>query len=115
MRRIAYEMDHQALSLQYWRLRQRNPNSSTPAVERLNELNMPVLAIVGDQDLSYILAAAVYTAENLSSARKAIIRDTAYLPNMERLNEFRCAIAEFLAGLLEVFSLSNPIHHISGA
>lgn len=96
MRKLAYEMNHIALSHEATQLGKRLPNTQVLAVERLNELNIPVLVIVGAQDIPYMLAAADYMVEKTSSARKIIIEDAAHLPNMDHPDEFQRIVSTFL-------------------
>lgn len=67
-----------------------------PANERLVELTMPVLIIVGDKDAQYILDAADYMAQNLPDAHKMMIQNAAHLPNLEFPIQFRNAVEQFL-------------------
>ena len=99
MRALAYEMDLKALSHEARQLGKRLPNTQTPAFDRLSELNMPVLLIVGSHDTPYILAAADYMIENIKSARKVIIEDAAHLPNMDQPHEFQTIVKTFLESL----------------
>jgi len=99
MRRLAYEMDRNALSLEAKHLGKRLPDTQAPAAQRLSELRMPVLVIVGAHDTPYILAAADHMLERIPSARKVIIKDAAHLPNMDHPAEFQRIVATFLDGL----------------
>jgi pimeloyl-ACP methyl ester carboxylesterase len=99
MRRLAYDMNRQGLAHDARHLGKRLPDSSTPAVERLGDLDIPVLVIVGAHDTPYILAAADYMEENLRSARKVVIEDAAHLPNMDQPDEFRLIVEAFLDDL----------------
>jgi pimeloyl-ACP methyl ester carboxylesterase len=96
MRRLLYEMNHKALTNEKKGLGKRLPNTETPAVERLSELRMPVLVIVGEHDTPYILAAADYMKENLPSVKKVVIADAAHLPNMDQPERFQDIVASFL-------------------
>jgi pimeloyl-ACP methyl ester carboxylesterase len=96
MRQLAYDMNRHALALDAKRLGKRLPDAQVPAVERLSELRMPVLVIVGAHDTPYMLAAADYMLEKIPSARKAIIEDAAHLPNMDQPDEFQRTVAAFL-------------------
>lgn len=96
MRRLAYDMNRTALSHDAKRLGKRLPDAQVPAVERLSELHMPVLVIVGAYDTPYILGAATYMVEKIPSARKVIIEDAAHLPNMDQPDEFRRIVTTFL-------------------
>ena len=96
MRRLAYEMNHRALTNEKKGLGRRLPNAETPAVNRLSELRMPVLVIVGEHDTPYILAAADYMKENLDSVQTSVITDAAHLPNMDHPYEFQRMVGDFL-------------------
>ena len=60
MRNLAYEMNRLALAHEAKGLGKRLPNSQMPAFDRLADLTIPVLIIVGAHDTPYILAAADY-------------------------------------------------------
>lgn len=96
MRRLAYEMNRHDLNLDAKNLGKQLPDTPTPAAGRLGELHLPVLVIVGDQDIPYMLAAADYMVEEIPSARKVIIEDAAHLPNLDHPAEFQRLVAEFL-------------------
>jgi pimeloyl-ACP methyl ester carboxylesterase len=98
MRRLAYEMNRRALSLEAKGLGKRLPNTQVPAVERLGELDMPVLIVAGSDDTPYLLAAADYMAEKIPSARKEVIEGAAHLANMNQPGEFRRILDRFLEG-----------------
>jgi pimeloyl-ACP methyl ester carboxylesterase len=98
MRKLVYEMNRQALAHEVKQLGKRIPNTQTPAFNRLNDLEVPVLIVVGEHDTPYILAAADYMVERIPSAQKVIIEDAAHLPNMDHPNEFQAHVTNFLAG-----------------
>lgn len=99
MRKLAYEMNRKALDHEAKKLGKRLPNTDVQAFDRLKELNIPVLVIVGAHDTPYILAAADYMIEKISSARKARIEDAAHLPNMDQPQEFQTIVNAFLESL----------------
>jgi len=99
MRKLCYEMNRQALSHEVKQLGKRLPNAETPAFDRLTDLNIPVLVIVGAHDTPYILAAADYMTEKIPLARKVLIEDAAHLPNMDQPQEFREIVTTFLKSL----------------
>jgi pimeloyl-ACP methyl ester carboxylesterase len=99
MRKPAYEMDRRALSNEVKKLGKRRPNTKAPAFDRLSDLKIPVLVIVGAHDTPYILAAADYMIEKILSAKKMKIQDAAHLPNMDQPDEFQTLITNFLEGL----------------
>jgi pimeloyl-ACP methyl ester carboxylesterase len=99
MRKLLYEMNRKALEYESRQLGKRVPNAEIPAFDRLEDLSIPVLVIVGTHDTPYILAAADYMVEKLPSARKVTIEDAAHLPNMDHPHEFQTAVKAFLDGL----------------
>jgi 2-hydroxy-6-oxonona-2,4-dienedioate hydrolase len=99
MRKLAYDMDRQALAHEVKQLGKRLANTPAPAFDRLDALKMPVLIIVGAHDTPYILAASDYMVEKLPSARKVMIQDAAHLPNMDQPEEFQAVVTDFLESL----------------
>jgi pimeloyl-ACP methyl ester carboxylesterase len=99
MRKLCYDMSRLALDHEVKGLGKRLPNTSTPAFNRLADLNVPVLVIVGAHDTPYILAAADYMLENIPSAQKAVISDGAHLPNMDHPDQFQEILTAFLEDL----------------
>ena len=63
-----------------------------PANDRLAEIRIPVLAVVGGLDTSSTLAAAVRLEESVAGARRVVIPDVAHMVGMEA--------PEQLAGLI---------------
>lgn len=70
-----------------------------PAAQRLQELTMPALVVIGDKDLPYLHQAADFMAQQLPQACKFIVPDAAHLPNMERPALFEARLREFLAAV----------------
>jgi len=68
-----------------------------PAAARLGEIETPTLAVVGDQDMSPILAIADMLVAQMPNARKLIIHDAGHHPNIEHPDEFNRAVLAFLA------------------
>jgi len=99
MRKLLYEMDRAALTYETRQLGKRLPNTQTPAFDRLAELAIPVLIIVGTHDTPYTLAAADFMKENIRNARKVMIEDAAHLPNMDQPEKFREIVKAFLDDL----------------
>ena len=96
MRKLAYEMNRNALTLESKHLGKRLPNTQVQAAERLGELHLPILVIVGTQDVPYITAAADYMIEKIPSAQKVVIEDAAHLSNMDQPDEFQRLVTAFL-------------------
>lgn len=67
-----------------------------PAVERLPELALPTLLLVGDLDQPRALGAIELLAERIPQARKVVIPGTAHLPNLEQPERFNELILDFL-------------------
>ena len=67
-----------------------------PATERLEQINVPTLVIVGDLDDDSEMAIAEVLTTHINDAQKAIIHGTAHLPNMEKPEEFNQIVLEFL-------------------
>jgi 3-oxoadipate enol-lactonase len=67
-----------------------------PAMERLAELSIPVMALVGDLDMPDIIAAARLMAGQIAGARQVIMSGAAHLPNMEQPAQFNRIVGEFL-------------------
>ena len=99
MRKLLWEMNRIALGYEVKQLGKRLPNTQMPAFDRLGDLDIPVLVIVGSHDTPYILAAADYMTEKIPSVRKVIIEDAAHLPNMDQPDEFQGIVRDFLESL----------------
>ncbi|MBI5950648.1 MAG: alpha/beta hydrolase [Chloroflexi bacterium] len=66
------------------------------AVNRLSEIKVPVLVVVGDLDTGRTLAAADFLSRNIPNSRKIMMKDTAHLPGMEQPEEFNEHVLSFL-------------------
>lgn len=66
------------------------------AVDRLSEIDVPTLIVIGDLDTPRTRAAADFLAEHITGARKVIVSGTAHLPNMEQPEEFNRQVLSFL-------------------
>ena len=67
------------------------------ATERLAELQMPSLVIIGEKDLPYLKLAAEYLSEGMPAATMALMLEAAHLPNMEHPERFRALVEDFLS------------------
>jgi pimeloyl-ACP methyl ester carboxylesterase len=112
MRQLLFEMNRINLSHEVKQLGSPLPNTETPAVDRLETLELPVLIIVGSHDLPYILAAADHMENKIKLASKIIIEDAAHLPNMDRPLVFQGIVREFLMNLLRPRTLNPPLDDI---
>lgn len=70
--------------------------ATRPAAERLHELTMPALIVIGQNDLPYLKLAADYMRDKLPAATKLLIPDAGHLPNLEHPALFRTAVRDFL-------------------
>jgi 3-oxoadipate enol-lactonase len=68
-----------------------------PAVDRLTDLDLPALVLVGTLDLADIRMAADLIAEHVPAAETAVIDGAAHLPALERPDEVGPVLATFLA------------------
>jgi pimeloyl-ACP methyl ester carboxylesterase len=69
------------------------------AANRLSEIKVPTLVVVGDLDTERTLAAADFLAGNVPNAKKIMMNGTAHLPNMEQPEEFNEHVLSFLSQL----------------
>ncbi len=69
---------------------------ATPAAQRLGELQLPVLVVMGDLDEEYIFKAADFMMANIPNVHKIVMHGTAHLPNMEFPTEFNAHVQAFL-------------------
>lgn len=69
------------------------------AVNRLAEIKVPTLVIVGDIDTHWALAASDFLATNIPNAKKITMNGVAHLPNMEKPEEFNEHVLSFLRQL----------------
>jgi len=67
------------------------------AVDRFDELTLPILLIVGENDIPLMIAAADYMDTHLPTATKVTIPNAAHLPNMEHPQQFQEIIDTFLS------------------
>ena len=67
-----------------------------PAVNRLPEIQLPTLVIVGGQDRPKTTEAADLLHKSIPQARRTVMSGTAHLPNMESPQEFNRIVLEFL-------------------
>jgi pimeloyl-ACP methyl ester carboxylesterase len=99
MRKLAYDMNRIALAHEAKSLGKRIRNIDPSAATRLDELKLPILVIVGNHDIPYILASADYMVNHIPTAQKVVIEDAAHLPNMDHPAEFQQVVSTFLKNL----------------
>jgi len=99
MRALAYEMNRIALSHESKHLGKQQADTEVPAIERLNELRIPVLALVGAEDIPYMHAAVDYMVEHITNIRTEVIENAAHLSNMDQPARFKDIVLDFLESL----------------
>lgn len=99
MRQLLFDMDRLVLSHEVKELGTQLSNTDTPAVERLDNLDLPVLIIVGAHDTPYMLAAAEYMEDKIAMSTKITIEDAAHLANMDHPQLFQGIVNDFLLKL----------------
>lgn len=67
-----------------------------PATERLAEIRVPTLVVVGALDQPFIAAAAERVEREIPGARRLVFADAAHMATMERPAEFLRAVRGFL-------------------
>ncbi len=67
-----------------------------PAFERLSEIRVPTLLIVGDGDVYEQIIVVDTLATQIPGAQKAVMHGVAHVPNMERPAEFNQLVLDFL-------------------
>lgn len=67
-----------------------------PAISRLEDISAPTIVIVGDEDLPHASANAEVITSRVPGSRRAIIKDAAHLPSLERPEEFNRLVLDFL-------------------
>lgn len=67
-----------------------------PAANRLSEIHVPTLVIVGSEDVEYILSIADKLEKGIVGAKKVVIPHTAHHLNMEKPQEFNRVVIDFL-------------------
>jgi len=69
-----------------------------PAIERLEDVCVPTLVIVGDADVGDVVERADILEQRIPGARKVVLHDVAHMVNLERPPEFQALVDQFLAG-----------------
>lgn len=98
VRQHAAEMNRVAVENNTWAIADSSPLNplNPPASSRLAEINIPVLILAGSLDNPEILRAADLLANEIKSAKKIIVPDSAHVPNMEKPVDFSGIVLDFL-------------------
>ncbi len=70
-----------------------------PAIQRLAEVRVPTLIVVGDEDVPEVIEAAGILEQGIKGAKRVVIAGTAHHPHMEKPEEFNRVVLDFLKGL----------------
>ena len=100
MRALLYDMNRSVLNRESQKMDQELPEMPKPSIKKLQEIDFPVLIIVGSDDLPYMHAAADYLVENIRLARKEVIEDAAHLPNLDQPHLFQEVVQDFLEDVI---------------
>jgi pimeloyl-ACP methyl ester carboxylesterase len=83
-----------------WHWLNRDPDRGmATAIERLTEIHVPALVIVGERDLPDFQAIADILVQGIPRAHKKVLRGSGHLPNMESPLAFNDCVLNFLATL----------------
>jgi pimeloyl-ACP methyl ester carboxylesterase len=95
-RALLYQMNRTALEHASKGLGERQPDLRPAAFNRLDEIEVPVLVVVGELDLAYTHAAADFMCDNIRRVQRASIGGCAHLPSMEQPQRFNEIVGTFL-------------------
>ena len=70
-----------------------------PAIQRLSEIDVPTLVIVGDADMPDMMTIADKIEAGVRGARKVVISGAAHMLNMEQPEKFNRLVSQFVASL----------------
>jgi pimeloyl-ACP methyl ester carboxylesterase len=70
-----------------------------PAINRLAEIRVPALIVIGDEDVPEVIEAAGVLEQGIAGAQKVVIAGTAHHPHLEKPEEFNRVVLDFLHGL----------------
>lgn len=86
-----------------------------PAANRLSEIRVPALVLVGAQDDESVLEASRFLADNIPAADRIKMDGAAHLPNLEQPEQFYEAVKEFLERIETVGQSSDLATGLGGA
>ena len=89
-------------------------------IERLHEIRVPTLVVVGEQDMGTPVPASKAIAERIPGARLHVLANAAHLSNLAQPDEFNRVIGAFiaevsehaLAGQLVAVQRDHPTNHV---
>ena len=71
--------------------------SDVPQMDRLDEIKVPTLILVGDRDQPDVMEIAEVLEDEIAGAKRVEIEHAAHLINFERPREFNRAVLDFLS------------------
>jgi 3-oxoadipate enol-lactonase len=87
----SYELQQHA-----WEAGAEEEELEPPVSDRFGEVRCPTLVLVGDEDVSDMLAIAAHVADSVSGARLVNVSGAAHLPSLERADEVNSVLLAFL-------------------
>jgi len=92
--KMGYEYD-------FWGFKNPNKrsNPSPPAINRLNEINVPTLIVTAEYDMSPCITVADLMEKEMKNAKKISIKDAGHCMNMEKPEEFNAELVIFIESL----------------
>lgn len=97
--------DHNDAKKKLWEILTASPQDLThddmarparPAVERLNEIRVPTLILVGDQDIPDVHAHAGVIENGIPHSRRVVVEDAGHLMYLEKPEQFSRLVINFL-------------------
>ncbi|MFZ0015395.1 MAG: alpha/beta hydrolase [Acidimicrobiia bacterium] len=70
-----------------------------PTSERLDEIETPTLAVVGEYDTPDLIESAIFLAERLGDREAVVMKDAAHLPPLEVPEAFNTVLKSFLESI----------------
>jgi pimeloyl-ACP methyl ester carboxylesterase len=70
-----------------------------PAVERLSEIQVPTLIVIGEEDSLFVHQMADKLEQDIPQATRIDMEDTRHMPNIEKPEQFNQIILDFLGRL----------------
>lgn len=99
VRQLVYEMNLIPLQVDedIW---DKEQQLAPPASERLSEISVPTLIVIGDLDVESSIERANILSDKLPNAKKVVMNGTAHVPNMEFPDKFNQIVDDFLQDYL---------------
>jgi pimeloyl-ACP methyl ester carboxylesterase len=96
---VAFRLTQMISDYSGWHFVNTDPlhSSDPPAIERLQEIKVPSLIIVGERDLPDFHTIACILNKKIQNSKRIILKGAGHVSNMETPREFNEAILSFLA------------------